>query len=269
MSKQKQPASLFISHGAPTLLETDVPAHHFLRSLAGELPRPRAVVAVSAHFETDRPVIGADPGPETIHDFYGFSRSLHEFQYPVSGSPDIARSIADAMAAEGIEVLVAGDQGLDHGIWVPLALVWPEADVPVIPFSIQPEQDALHHFRLGQALARAVPEDVLIVASGSMTHNLREFRGQGVNSPAPDWVSGFADWIADRVAAGDTDALLDFLDRSPSAARNHPTDEHFLPFFVALGAATASGKQWTGTPLHRSYTYGVIAMDTYRFDRAA
>jgi 4,5-DOPA dioxygenase extradiol len=125
----------------------------------------------------------------------------------------------------------------------------------------------LHHFRIGQALATAVPDDVLIVASGSMTHNLSEFRGRDINAPAPDWVADFADWVADRVLTGDVTGLLDFFMQSRSAQRNHPTDEHFLPFFVALGAALGKGQPWSGEPLHRSYTYGVLAMDTYRFDR--
>ncbi|MBV6633606.1 MAG: dioxygenase [Alphaproteobacteria bacterium] len=259
------PNSLFVSHGAPNLLESDVPARSFLKRLGNDLPKPRAILAVSAHYETAVPTIGLAAAPETIHDFFGFSPSLHAFNYPAKGMPALATQIADDLAAEGIEVARDEGRGLDHGIWVPLALAYPDADIPVIPFSIQPDADAAHHLAIGQALAKVVPSDVLVVATGSMTHNLSAFRGHEIDAPPPDWVSSFADWIEVESKAGDLDRLVSFAQQAPNAGENHPTDEHFLPFFVALGVAAGRG-DWRGTPLHRSYTFGVLAMDTYRFD---
>jgi 4,5-DOPA dioxygenase extradiol len=270
-SNDKVAAGFFVSHGAPNLLETPAPARSYLsENFAGEIGRPRAIVVASAHFETMEPVVGTASVPETIHDFGGFSAFLHSFNYPAKGAPAIAEAIAEGLRAEGYLARINPAQGLDHGIWVPLALTLPQGGVPVIPVSIQPHRDARYHFAYGRALRRAVPADIPILATGSLTHNLRAFRGQAIDAPPAAWASEFAEWVAGRVAERDLDALLDFEARAPGAAQNHPTDEHFLPLFVALGAGVeADPEAWQGRRLHHSYTYSVLAMDAYRFGPAA
>ncbi|MEX5746161.1 dioxygenase [Massilia sp. X63] len=256
--------TLFVSHGSPMLALQDSPARRFLDGLGASLPRPRAVLAVSAHWETlGAPAVSLAPRPATIHDFGGFPRALFEIQYPAPGAPEVAERAASLLEQAGMAVQRAPDRGLDHGAWVPLRLMYPQADVPVAQMSILHGGDPAAHLALGQALAALREEGVLVLASGSLTHNLYEYRGQGVDAPAPGWVAGFGDWIKARLDAGDRAALLDYRRAAPYAAQNHPTDEHLLPLFVALGAA---GPQAHATRLHASVEHGVLAMDAYAFD---
>ncbi|MEQ8604653.1 MAG: class III extradiol ring-cleavage dioxygenase [Marivibrio sp.] len=266
MPTRRQPA-LFISHGAPTIpIDEGAEAKAFLEGLGAaledEVGRPSAILVLSAHWETDKPTVSAASAPETIHDFYGFPEALYRMRYPAPGAPALARRVVDLLAAAGAEAEADEDRGLDHGAWTPLLLSHPTADVPVLQLSVQPHLGPAHHRALGRALGPLRDEGVLIVGSGAATHNLPEFRGQRPDAPAPDWVRAFADWLQETIEAGD-DAALDAWRAAPEGARNHPTPEHFLPLFAALGAGTQ------GTPgraLHRSYRYGIIAMDCYRFE---
>lgn len=258
------PPSLFLSHGSPALILEDCPARSFLRGLGQQLERPTAILVASAHWETGEPTLGAAEAPETIHDFYGFPRALYELRYPAPGAPALAEEAAGLLTAAGFDPQLDPAYGLDHGAWSPLCLIWPEADIPVAQLSVQPYRDAEHHYRLGEALRPLRREGVLIVGSGLVTHNLQAFRQQRppIDSATPTWVSAFADWIAAGVVAGDHETLLDWQ-AAPHARDNHPTPEHFLPFFVALGAGTPDRP---GRALHRSSTYGILAMDFYAFD---
>lgn len=260
--------TLFLSHGSPMLALTDTPAHRFLQSLAATLPRPRAIVVVSAHFETDEPVVVSDLHPEMIYDFRGFPPALSEIVYGAPGDAATAAEVHDLLRAAGMPVTVAPKRGFDHGAWVPLSLAWPDAKVPIVQLSIQPHHDAAYHFALGRALEALRAENILVIGTGSATHNLGLFfrnpNGRPtVDAPPVDWAVTFADWIADRAAAGDAESLVDYRVRAPFAEMAHPEDDHFLPFFVALGAA---GKGAKGTRIHNSYEYGALAMDMYRFD---
>jgi 4,5-DOPA dioxygenase extradiol len=154
------------------------------------------------------------------------------------------------------------ERGLDHGAWVPLSLMYPEADIPVTQLSVVRGASPAEHERLGQALAALRHEGVLVVGSGSLTHNLYEFRGQGIDAPVPQWVSDFENWTKSRLEASDRAALLNYRNEAPFAEQNHPTDEHLLPLFVAMGAA---GPDARATQLHASYEHGVLAMDAYAF----
>jgi 4,5-DOPA dioxygenase extradiol len=254
--------SLFLSHGAPTLPLTDTPASAFLKQLGGMLPRPKAILVVSAHWETETPTVSAVECNETIHDFYGFPRPLYDLRYPAPGSPELAARVAELIRQAGMTCDIDRRRGLDHGAWVPLLLAYPKADIPVLQLSIQPHLGPAHHLRIGRALAKLREEGVLIVGSGSFTHDLSEFRGQGLNDPAPAWVNGFADWF-DAALTGrrDTD-LLDYRKLAPFAGKNHPTEEHILPLFNALGAAGDTGQ---AKRLHTSATYSVLRMDVYEF----
>jgi 4,5-DOPA dioxygenase extradiol len=254
---------LFVSHGAPTLpLETSA-ANAFLSGLGRKLGRPSAILAVSAHWETEQPAVSAAAAPETIYDFYGFPQELYRLRYPAPGAPQLAERVAELLQAGGLPVAIDRDRGLDHGAWTPLILMYPEADIPVTQLSVQPGAGAAHHFRLGEALRPLRDEGVLILASGGITHNLHEFRGRGRDDTPPQWVSEFNEWMAGALQAGRRQDLIDYRARAPHAARNHPSEEHLLPLLVAAGAGSGQGG---ATRLHASYAYGVIGMDAYRFD---
>jgi 4,5-DOPA dioxygenase extradiol len=257
--------SLFLSHGAPTLPLTDTPARDFLAELGPLLPRPKAILVVSAHWETRRPAVNAVDRNDTIHDFYGFPRPLYDLRYSAPGSPALAHAIDERLRQSGFDCDVDRKRGLDHGAWVPLLLMYPQADIPVLQLSVQPHLGPDHHLRLGHALAPLRNDGVLIVASGSMTHNLSEFRGAGPNDPAPDWVNAFADWFDAALRTDRIDDLLNYRERAPFARKNHPTEEHLLPLYVAIGAA---GREARTERLHASSTYGVLRMDVYAFGAA-
>lgn len=254
--------SLFLSHGAPTLPLTDTPARAFLTQLGHALPPAQAILVISAHWETTVPTVSAVDRNETIHDFAGFPRELYEMRYAAPGAPAVAARVADLLRAAGLDCKTDRSRGLDHGAWVPLLLMYPQADIPVLQLSVQPNLGPAHHLRLGRALAPLRQEGVLIVGSGSFTHDLSEFRGHGPNDPAPAWVNNFADWVHAALTSGQTEQLLDYRRQAPFAAKNHPTEEHLLPLYVALGAAGESAQV---ERLHASATYSVLRMDVYAF----
>lgn len=252
---------LFLSHGAPTLPFEDVAARRFLEGLAATMPRPRAILMVSAHWETRTPTVNAVARNDTIHDFRGFPQELYNLDYPAPGDPDLAERVVDLLGTAGLPVAVDHSRGLDHGAWVPLKLAWPQADIPVVQLSVQSHLGPGHHLELGRALAPLTEEGVLIIGSGSFTHDLSSWRGQA-GMAEPDWVTDFADWFDVALADGRTCDLLAYRRLAPNAARNHPTEEHLLPLFVALGAA---GPEAPAHHLHASNTYGVLRMDAYAF----
>jgi len=254
--------SLFLSHGAPTLPLTDTPARAFLSQLGKTLARPKAILVISAHWETAAPMVSAVDSNETIHDFGGFPRALYDLRYPAPGSPSVAARVADLLRAAGLDCKTDRKRGLDHGAWVPLLLMYPQADIPVLQLSVQPHLGPEHHLRVGRALAPLRQEGVLIIGSGSFTHDLSEFRGHGPNDPAPAWVNSFADWVDAALTKGQTADLLDYRRQAPFAAKDHPTEEHLLPLYAALGAA---GENASAERLHASSTYSVLRMDVYAF----
>jgi 4,5-DOPA dioxygenase extradiol len=254
--------SLFLSHGAPTLPLTDTPARAFLKQLAGTLERPKAILVVSAHWETAQPTVNAVDWNETIHDFYGFPRPLYDMRYPAPGAPQLAARVAERLAEASLACAIDRRRGLDHGAWVPLLLMYPQADIPVLQLSVQPTMGPAHHLRVGRALAALRQDGVLIVGSGSFTHDLSEFRGHDPNDAAPAWVNQFADWFHAALSERRTGDLLAYRAQAPFAAKNHPTEEHLLPLYVALGAA---GENASAERLHASATYSVLRMDVYAF----
>ncbi|CAB3762733.1 DODA-type extradiol aromatic ring-opening family dioxygenase [Paraburkholderia solisilvae] len=228
--------SLFLSHGAPTLpIDPSLPSAEFA-SLSARLPRPKAILMLSAHWMTAQPVASTADKPDTIHDFYGFPRQLYEIRYPAPGAPDVARRAADLLGAAGI-ASSSEPHGLDHGAWVPMLLMFPDADVPVAQLSIQPRMDPAHHFRVGRALRALRDDGVMVIGSGQITHNLREADFSARPEDADPRVTEFTDWFEARLAARDLDALFDYRRVAPHAVSMHPTDEHLLPVFAALGAA--------------------------------
>lgn len=253
---------LFLSHGSPMLALQDIPARAFLSGLGGVLERPDAIVVVSAHWETDAPTVNAVEVNATIHDFFGFPPELFALTYPAPGAPDLALRVADLLGGAGLRASLNPARGLDHGAWVPLLLMWPEHDIPVVQLSIQSHLGPGHHVQLGQALNALRKENVLVLASGSFTHNLRSLH-RTVPGQEPEWVSRFADWMHEAIMADRTCDLIAYRRLAPFAAEAHPTDEHLLPLFVALGAAGAGAQP---TRIHQSTDLGTLRMDSYRFD---
>jgi len=255
-----QPA-LFISHGAPDLALVDGRTHRALRRIGAELRRPDAILIVSAHHEASRPSFRAPARFETWHDFgRSFDRRLFATRYEPLGAPALAGEARRLLQIAGFEPVEESSALLDHGAWVPLSLLFPAADIPVAALSIDPSRDAAWHHALGAAIAPLRARNVLVIGSGSISHNLHEvFRGAREDRR---WVESFTAWLEVKVRAGDRDALLAAMTQAPDAARNHPTDEHLLPFYVAMGAG---GPDAFGIRLHHSFTYGVLAMDIYAF----
>lgn len=259
---KRQPA-IFVSHGSPTLPLERGPAVDFLRSLGDQLGRPKAVLVASAHWDTETPEVSAAEQPETIHDFYGFPPELYRLRYPAPGAPQLARRAAELLKAHGLPADLDPGRGLDHGAWTSLYHMYPEADIPVAQISIQSRLGPAHHVRLGEALRPLRDEGVLIMGSGGATHNLRELSTQRGNPVPQPWVSEFNEWLAEAILAGRRDDLVGYRGKAPHAVRNHPTDEHLIPLFVALGAGTSGA---SAERLHTSISSGVISMDAYRFD---
>ena len=247
--------SLFVSHGSPTvMIEPESAGRAFLSSLSEFFPKPRAIVVVSAHWETDKPVVTGSPQPETIHDFYGFPDELYQKRYPALGDPILAHQVAQLVGGE-----VDDARGLDHGAWSPLSLIYPKADIPVVQLSLQPMKDAQYHYDIGKRLSVLREEGVLIMASGSITHNLRELKWYQ-NTPDA-WAQEFEDWFVTAIHDNDHDTLLNAAQLAPHYERSHPRDEHWLPVYVALGAA-----RQRATLLHRGFEHKNLSMAAVRFD---
>jgi 4,5-DOPA dioxygenase extradiol len=253
--------ALFVSHGAPTLPFDDVPARDFLKSLGAGLPRPKAIVAVSAHWDTHGPALNAVKTNSTIHDFYGFPESLYRLRYEAPGAPHLARRIADVLAKNGSQVVLDAERGLDHGAWVPLMLAYPAADIPTIQLSVQSTLSTEHHIMLGRALAPLREDGVLVMGSGGFVHNLRAL-DRRLEAPEPEWCSTFAAWVHQALVEGREDDLKNYRKLAPDAVHAHPTEEHFMPLFVACGAG---GAKPNVRRLHASVTFGSLRMDAYAF----
>ncbi|WP_287982068.1 class III extradiol ring-cleavage dioxygenase [Acidiphilium sp.] len=253
--------SLFVSHGSPMLALTETPARMFLAGLSATLPRPRAILVVSAHWETAEPMVNAVARNETIHDFFGFPRALYELSYPAPGDAALAQRIAGLLGEAGFPTGLDPARGLDHGAWVPLLLAWPAADIPVLQLSVQTRLGPRHAFDIGRALAPLRRDDLLIIGSGSFTHDLRRFRGQPVDAPEAEDVTAFSAWMDAAIAGNDIAALLDYRARAPHARDEHPTEEHLLPLFTAIGVGEGSAAR----RLHNSTEHAILRMDAYGF----
>ncbi|MBI5786620.1 MAG: dioxygenase [Rhodocyclales bacterium] len=258
--------SVFVPHGSPTFALDPGEAGIRLAAAAAALPRrPRAIVVASAHWDTPDPMVGAAERPQTVHDFWGFPEPLYDLRYPAPGAPDLAATVVDLLHGAGLPAQ-ATQQGLDHAVWIPLRQMFPQADVPVVPLSIQSARGPKYHYRLGQALATLRELDVLVIGSGNLTHSLRDVHAARVGGgDTPPYVRAFADWIWRCIEVGDTTALFDYRRRAPEAPRAHPTEDHLLPLFVALGAAGANAQP---ERFHAGVDTVVLAMDAFAFHPA-
>lgn len=258
---QKLP-TLFLSHGSPMHAINAGKAGDVWAALAKGLPRPKAVLMVTAHWESNLPMLSGNAKPSMIYDFGGFPDELYKIVYSAPGAPEIAARALTLLKAAGFTAGIDGCRGMDHGAWVPLLKMYPDADVPVVQLSVQTAMNPRHHYDLGRALAPLTKEGVLIVGSGHLTHNLRDWmmsRGQTAHAP---YAQKFQDWVFEHLASHDVDGLTNYRQAAPDAVRAHPTEEHFLPLFVALGAAGPDAK---AERVFDGFEGSALAMDAYRF----
>jgi 4,5-DOPA dioxygenase extradiol len=234
----------------------------FLDRLGASLPQPRAIIVASAHFLARAPTIGAALAPATVHDFGGFPRELYDLHYPARGAPVLAARVGHLLAEAGLAASVLPQHGIDHGVWVPLRRIYPQAEIPVVPLSVNPAGNAAQHYAVGRALAGLRAEGVLVVGSGGFVHNLGDLDWRDPQAPMPPWACAFADWMRRRLARDDIDALLDWEHQAPYARHAHPTVEHLMPLFVAMGAGGPAAATRT---LHQSHEFGSLALDAFAF----
>jgi len=252
--------SLFISHGSPMLALEPGESGPALVRLAAQLPRPKAIVIVSAHWESDELLVSANPRPRTWHDFGGFPPDLYKVQYPAPGEPQLAAQVAELLNAAHLPARLDTGRPYDHGVWVPLSLMYPEADIPVVQVSLPSHRGPTLQTQIGRALAQLREQGVLVIGSGSITHNLRDLDWNAGPESVEPWAKAFRDWIVEQLAANDEAALHDYRRQAPNAVRSHPSDEHLLPLYFARGAGG------TFSVAHAGFTMGTLGMDIYRFD---
>ncbi|MDX8399888.1 MAG: class III extradiol ring-cleavage dioxygenase [Gallionellaceae bacterium] len=247
---------VFVSHGAPDTLFKAADTGACWREIAQQLPDPAGILMVSAHWEARQPTASLSGSPETLHDFGGFSPELHDMQYPAPGAPELAERVVSMLTSAGMRADLHPNRGLDHGAWIPLSVMYPHANVPVTQLSLIRNKGPATHFELGKLLAPLRDEGILIVTSGAITHNFdwldRQEKGEQADFAK---AHAFDEWVAERLAAQDISALLEYR-LAPYGAEAHPSEEHFLPLLVALGAASGD------TPMHYkpSFAYGGLSM---------
>ncbi|WP_026971029.1 DODA-type extradiol aromatic ring-opening family dioxygenase [Aliagarivorans marinus] len=253
--------ALFISHGSPMMAVDNSATAQFLMNLGSSLPRPKAIVVFSAHLDrSEQVVITASPRPELIYDFYGFPDALYDIRYPAPGEPVLAQQVSEQLQQAGFITLLDQRLGWDHGVWIPLKLMYPHADIPIVQVSVNSQLDAEHHYRLGQALAALREQQILLVGSGGITHNLRAFF-----SPEPAQEKGakalaFNEWVYQQLTDNQRSALLDYREQAPELAYNHPSEEHFLPLLSVLGASEGAAER-----IHHAMEGEVLSLDAYSF----
>lgn len=251
--------SLFISHGSPMLALQPGASGPALARLASKLPIPRAIVVVSAHWESHELRVGSAAQARTWHDFSGFPPELYQVQYPAPGNPTLAAEIIQLLTAANLPAQLDAERPLDHGAWVPLTLMYPRADIAVVQVSLPSQQGPALQRQVGQALASLRAQGVLLIGSGSITHNLSELDWHAGNEIIEPRAQDFRDWIVAQLESQNTEALQDYRQQAPFAVHNHPSDEHLLPLFFAEGA----GGQFKVE--HSGFTLGALGMDIYSF----
>ena len=250
---------LFISHGSPMLALDPEQVGPALHRLSLNLPKPHAIIVMSAHWESDALEVNTGVRPETWHDFRGFPPALYEMRYPAPGHPELAEEILHLLAEAHIPAHANSTRPRDHGVWMPLLHMYPEADIPVVEISLPMNMNADEIYKIGQTLAPLREKQILLIGSGSITHNLRELSWNGHNDKVPEWASTFRNYVVNKLTHSQYDAVLEWQD-IPYVAKNHPTIEHFAPLFFAMG----TGPRFS--VVHSSFSMGALGMDIYRFD---
>lgn len=250
---------LYISHGSPMLALNPEQVGPALQRLGLNLPQPAAIIVMSAHWESRDLEVSTSARPETWHDFRGFPEELYDIRYPAPGNPELAENMLHLLAEAGFAAHANSTRPRDHGVWMPLLHMYPQADIPVVEISLPMSLSAQEIYRIGQTLAPLREQQILLIGSGSITHNLRELAWDSQSAAVPEWASEFRNYVVSKLHHSDYDAVLDWQS-IPHVQRNHPTLEHFAPLFFAMGA----GHRFN--IVHSSFSMGSLGMDIYRFD---
>ena len=258
--------SLFLAHGAPLLAIEKNEYTEALRQLAEELPRPKAILIFSAHWESRTQAVGTTESHATIHDFGGFPRELYEIQYPAKGDPKLAEEVMGLLEAAGIEAQADPVRGLDHGAWVVLRQMYPAADIPVVSLSVNPSLMPAEQYAIGAALQSLRDQDVLIIGSGGTVHNFAYINMRSNENAGDAWAVQFEEWIREKAEAWDMDALFRYETEAPYVRQAVPVhgNEHFVPLFYAMGAADAAK---TASRKHISFRYGSLSHVIWEFGK--
>lgn len=256
--------SLFIAHGSPMLAIEDNEYTQFLKQLGSNLPVPKAIVLFSAHWESSIQKVSSVEEYSTIHDFGGFPEELFRIHYPAKGDHEMANQVQDLLQKQGLSYEVDQERGLDHGAWVVLRMLYPNADIPVISMSVNPQLSPTDQYKIGASLAALREKDVLIIGSGGTVHNLRALNWGKGKGEADEWALDFDEWLAVHLEKWDLESLFNYQTQAPSAQLAVPPygNEHFIPLFYAMGAADSQQK---ATLLHRSYQYGNLSHSVWQF----
>lgn len=250
---------LFISHGSPMLALNPEQVGPALERLSFNLPRPKAIVIMSAHWESNALEVSTSIRPETWHDFRGFPPELYQLRYPAPGFPELGEKILGLLSDAGFSAYANNSRPRDHGVWMPLLHMYPEANIPIVEISLPMNMNAEDIYNIGQTLAVLREQQILLIGSGSITHNLRELDRNGHGMPVPEWASIFRNFVTHKLTHNDIDAVLNWQN-IPYVERNHPTIEHFAPIFFSMG----TGARFS--VVHSSFSMGSLGMDIYRFD---
>ncbi len=250
---------LFISHGSPMLALNPEQLGPALHRISVNLPKARAIVIMSAHWESRDLEVSVATRPQTWHDFRGFPAALYEIRYPAAGEPELAERMLQLLAEQGIYAHANNTRPRDHGVWMPLLHLYPEADVPVVQISLPQSWNAAQIYALGKALRSLRDEQILFIGSGSITHNLAELTWHEPNAQVPHWAATFRNHVVHALTHQDYEAVLNWQ-QLPFVARNHPTLEHLAPLFFSMGMGLRF------SVVHSSFSMGALGMDIYRFD---
>jgi 4,5-DOPA dioxygenase extradiol len=256
--------ALFISHGSPMMAIEESATKTFLSNLGNTLPTPKAIVVFSAHFDVnDDVVVTSGDNPATIHDYYGFPEALYALNYSAPGAPKLAQRVVGLLSEGGIKSRLDTHRGWDHGVWIPMKLIFPKANIPIVQISINSQLGPEAHYRLGKCLRVLREQDVLIVGSGGISHNLRELFTKIPDPDRANKVNLFTEWFCKNLHIGNIKSLLNYADEAPYSLFNHPTSEHLLPLFCTLGSCTDSESI---RRIHQSVESEVLALDAYLCD---
>ncbi|MCY0887678.1 MAG: class III extradiol ring-cleavage dioxygenase [Alicyclobacillaceae bacterium] len=258
----KQP-SLFLAHGAPTLVLEHNPYTDFLQNrLSEEISRPTAIVLFTAHFESQKQLVSSVSTYTTLYDFVGFPPKLYHIQYPAKGDVQLADRIVQAFRTAGVEAAPETSRGLDHGAWTVLRLMYPEADIPVVQLSVNPHLSNAAQYAIGKILEPLRNDGILIIGSGGTTHNLRALSWDMPQGQSAPWVEEWESWLGEKVTAWDMESLFDYEDRGPHAKRAVPRNEHFIPLLLAMGSADEGRR---AQQMVRFDEFGSLALTAWKF----